>query len=115
MADPRLAVIRRQQFRLERMVGDQVEVHAAPDVALPSGCAVSLTRYPPRSRTPGHVNVGGEHHLVVSGRVQGSYEGGTFSFEPGDYFYWDGRSEHAVWNETDEEAVVVTVRTPVEP
>lgn len=60
--------------------------------------------------TPVHEHPGIEHHIVVTGRIEGLYEDRRATFGPGEYFFWDGRRPHTSFAAASAPASMMMVR-----
>jgi len=61
---------------------------------------------------PLHTHRGEECHLVLQGRLKGTYGSQTFLLEEGDSFHWDGSVPHKVDNIGDTPAKLIIALTP---
>lgn len=69
-------------------------------------------RRDPGQNAPLHTHRGEECHLVLEGRLRGTYGTETFTVEAGDSFHWDGSVPHNVDNIGDSPAKMIIALTP---
>lgn len=69
-------------------------------------------RKDPAQRAPLHTHRGEECHLVLEGKLRGTYGTQSFTVEAGDSFHWDGSVPHNVDNIGDTPARLIIALTP---